>query len=671
MNRPYPFTRRVLTLAAVATAPVMLASGATAAPDWAWSMPATTIAGPVGAAGGLSNVASGVDPSGVVTLAWRLKTVAGERRIMVARYPAAGALTPLGPAVDLTASFSGNPGASNPNVAVSPNGDAVVAWFQPSSAGGYDAVWVSRYSASGGSWDAPYELIGPSSALNPYVYSPVPLAAGPQGEFTVAWFGATGGSPNGTAAFVASRFDGTWSTPAAISPTYSMYSDNWSIDGTPGVAADGLGNAVVLWAAKQRGGANPGVSKMLSARFTAGGTWSSAGSPTTAFAAADNNQNSVVLTQPSVQGNTTGDFVAAWRNFEGAAAQIQAVRSSGSGWAAAQNVGASGSRSDPTVALEGTGTATVAWVNWSSDVVESSTSLGSAPGTWAQALNAPAGGVAASGDVKIGASAAGDLTAVWEGRDATTSQYKIQANHLPGGSSAWSAPTTLQAGAYQSSSQYDTVQYPTVAVSSSGVATAAWENVVSYRPSGSTEYYIKGSRYEGSDPAPGPDPQPNSGGGTQGGGASSGGSSTQPSGSTQAEVTVPEQLAREGLRVSAGGSVRLPLACPSGLPSSCDAEGDLSMTLPRALQAQRGVQVQSAGRVRVLARFRGVEIESGRTRLYSVRLAPRTYKALRRAGYRRVPATLRVSNRVASGAVTVSRQRVWLRILPMKVAVTG
>lgn len=135
-------------------------------------------------------------------------------------------------------------------------------------------------------------------------------------------------------------------------------------------------------------------------------------------------------------------------------------------------------------------------------------------------------------------------------------------------------------------------------------------------------------------------------------------------------VSVPLGLARAGLPVSAGGTVGLPLACPSGIPGGCDASGVLSTTLPAASQAQRRKRDQ-ASRTRVLARFQGVEIAAGKRRLYTVRLDPATYTRLRRAGVRRVPATLRVVNSLENGTSAITRERVWLRIRPLVVPVTG
>jgi hypothetical protein len=135
-------------------------------------------------------------------------------------------------------------------------------------------------------------------------------------------------------------------------------------------------------------------------------------------------------------------------------------------------------------------------------------------------------------------------------------------------------------------------------------------------------------------------------------------------------VGIPPAIARAGLPVAANGTVRLPLVCPPGIAGGCDASGVLSTRLRGARQAE-GRRSEQASRTRVLARFRGVEIASGKRRLYSVRLDRATYVALRRAGIRRVPATLRIVNQLETGTRAVTNQRVWLRILPLVVPVTG
>lgn len=134
------------------------------------------------------------------------------------------------------------------------------------------------------------------------------------------------------------------------------------------------------------------------------------------------------------------------------------------------------------------------------------------------------------------------------------------------------------------------------------------------------------------------------------------------------EVKVPAALAKAGIPVAVNGTMRLPLVCPAGIPGNCDASGVLSMTLPGSVRAERGAGEHAKSRVRTLATFRGVQIASGTTRLHSVRLAPKTYNALRKAGIRRVPADLRTTNRLAGGDPINSQQRIWLKILPLKKA---
>lgn len=153
---------------------------------------------------------------------------------------------------------------------------------------------------------------------------------------------------------------------------------------------------------------------------------------------------------------------------------------------------------------------------------------------------------------------------------------------------------------------------------------------------------------------------------TSSGGGSGGGATPR----SEYAVKIPAAAAKTGLIVSASGSVRLPLTCPPGVPGGCDASGRLSVNLPGSVQFGRGKDEQ-ATRVRVLAQFKGVQIASGSTRLYAVRLAPRTYNALRAAGIRRIPANLRIANALSGGAPVMSSQRIWLRIKPLLVPVTG
>lgn len=169
----------------------------------------------------------------------------------------------------------------------------------------------------------------------------------------------------------------------------------------------------------------------------------------------------------------------------------------------------------------------------------------------------------------------------------------------------------------------------------------------------------------GGSPSPSPSPSSSSSGQAAGGGG------TSTSSGTRVKVRIAPRRAATGLSASAAGTVQLPLSCPSGLSSDCDASGELWVTLPGSVAAERGRAEQARKRLRTLARFRGVEIASGTTRVYTVRLAPTTFNALRRAGIRRIPADVRIVNQLAGGAPVISTQRVWLRIPPLAVPVAG
>lgn len=125
---------------------------------------------------------------------------------------------------------------------------------------------------------------------------------------------------------------------------------------------------------------------------------------------------------------------------------------------------------------------------------------------------------------------------------------------------------------------------------------------------------------------------------------------------------VPRAVAGGGLAVSSTGTVTLPLSCPVASYGGCDAAGDLSVTLPSSVGA---LEYWQMSRVKTLARFSGVEISAGRSRLVTLRLAPSVVERLEAAGIRRIPASLRTTTRLASGDVVAGRQRVWLRI-PLK-----
>lgn len=122
-------------------------------------------------------------------------------------------------------------------------------------------------------------------------------------------------------------------------------------------------------------------------------------------------------------------------------------------------------------------------------------------------------------------------------------------------------------------------------------------------------------------------------------------------------VTLPEQVTKAGLTVNAGGGVGVPLSCPVG-PSGCDADGTLSIALP----SKKGVRASAAASETILARFSGVRIAAGESKLLTVRLDRATLRKLQAQKIRKVRATLRTNNHLAGASTVSSVQDVWLQV---------
>jgi hypothetical protein len=120
---------------------------------------------------------------------------------------------------------------------------------------------------------------------------------------------------------------------------------------------------------------------------------------------------------------------------------------------------------------------------------------------------------------------------------------------------------------------------------------------------------------------------------------------------------------RAGLSVSAGGGLQLPLVCPQ-TASGCDADGTLTLALSNshALFDTAITPINDS----VLARFTGVEIETGHSRLVSVKLTPAATRYLQTRGIHRVRVTLTINNHLSGGSDVTTRQLVWLNIAALR-----
>jgi hypothetical protein len=103
--------------------------------------------------------------------------------------------------------------------------------------------------------------------------------------------------------------------------------------------------------------------------------------------------------------------------------------------------------------------------------------------------------------------------------------------------------------------------------------------------------------------------------------------------------------------------VSLPLACPTAAVAGCNADGTLAVTLLGAKAAH-----VAAIRSSVIARFSGIEIQAGHSRLVAVKLSPQAISYLRAHGISRVRVTLTTHNSLSGGQVITSTQSLWLDV---------
>jgi hypothetical protein len=115
--------------------------------------------------------------------------------------------------------------------------------------------------------------------------------------------------------------------------------------------------------------------------------------------------------------------------------------------------------------------------------------------------------------------------------------------------------------------------------------------------------------------------------------------------------------------VSAGGGLQLPLVCPQ-TASGCDADGTLTLALSSS--SEMFTDAKAPINDSVLARFSGVEIQTGHSRLVSVKLTPTATRYLQTRGIRRVRVALTIHNHLSGGADVTTRQLVWLNIAVLR-----
>jgi hypothetical protein len=274
--------------------------------------------------------------------------------------------------------------ASGPQVAVDAQGNAVAIWQYVVGA---DVVIQAAVRPAGGSFGQPKDISATGhSAGNAQV------AMDPDGDAVVVWERS-----NGTNTIVQAAFR----PPGGSFGETKDLSEIGQSAGLAQVAMDRLGDAVVVWERSN------GTNTIIQAAFRpAGGSF---GLPQDLSAAGGN------AGFPRVALDDQGNAVAVWHRLNGANAIIQAgVRPAGASFVAPQDLSATGHDATfPRIALDGQGNAVAVWErsNGTNQIVQAA--VRPAGGTFGDAKDVSALG-RNSVDAHVGADAQGNAVAVWQ-----------------------------------------------------------------------------------------------------------------------------------------------------------------------------------------------------------------------------------------------------------------
>jgi plastocyanin len=224
--------------------------------------------------------------------------------------------------------------AFEPQVAFDGHGDALVLWYHVASYAHYTYEYIvqSAFMPAGGAWQAPVSV----SALG--LAGGLQVRFDEQGNAAAIWDQWTNGFLSSRTVQAASMSaGGTWR------PSVSIVGAEDELDqpkgaGSPGIAVDGQGDAVAVWAWE--------FGDNIQAAFRpAEGTWQ-----------APVNISGEDASSPQVAFDGQGDALAAWDSSSGA---VQAAfKPAGGAWEAPVNIGHGGG---PQIAFDGQGDALAAW----------------------------------------------------------------------------------------------------------------------------------------------------------------------------------------------------------------------------------------------------------------------------------------------------------------------
>ena len=345
---------------------------------------------------------------------------------------------------------SGSKDAALPQIAMDPQGNAIVVWHQINDASPYNSIRYNKYISN-------YNWVGAMDIVqcvdpNRNVFDPQ-IAIDDEGNAIAVWKqgDGTGSFYHIWSSSCSSQSLLNWTAPERIEP------DDGHNSSHPQIAFDTLGNAIAVW------WCDPGL--IYANRYTADAGWGTAEQIDAGGLLAD---------QPQVAVEPNGNAVAVWRQSDGIRTNIWAnLYTEGSGWGTAELIenNDAGAAEKPQAVIDADGNALAVWqqlASSSSDIWSNRYTAGVGWGT-AELLETATGWNYLAETPQIAMDSDGNALAVWKQGDGTGSWYHIWSNAYTAGT-GWGTAEIIEPHDPGNSSN------PQITINQEDNAMAIWSN---------------------------------------------------------------------------------------------------------------------------------------------------------------------------------------------------
>ncbi|MGA9190949.1 MAG: hypothetical protein WBZ24_04410, partial [Anaerolineales bacterium] len=242
-------------------------------------------------------------------------------------------------------------GATVPQIAVSPGGDAIAIWRK--SGDGTHEVIEAASRPPGDAWQSPVVISTPQQEVPPgdtTAVSHPQVAIDSSGNAVAVWEGY-----NGSAYFIQSASkpaDSSWQTPV------DLFSDPDQMAADPQIATDPTGDAIAVWRRRYNSVTSEYV--IEAASRSAGDAWQSP------VVVSDPLESSYA---PQVAVDPSGSAVIVWSTYSYYGAIQAADKTVEGAWSEPVDLSAAGQfASEPQIAIDANGNAAAVWTGWPDSV---------------------------------------------------------------------------------------------------------------------------------------------------------------------------------------------------------------------------------------------------------------------------------------------------------------